>query len=451
MSYKKSIYNVVVDELENGRKLIYNTYSGIFGIMDKKTQNIYENIEEFSSESGLDEEALQNIHIMGRSGYIVNTEKDELSSIKLERAKGRLNPSILKLVIGSTMDCNMCCPYCFEDNRDIVMSEETQEQLYTFVKASFDRDANIKTLEVVWYGGEPLMQKEIIYSLSKRFIDLCAEKGKHYRAGIITNATLLDAETAKRLVEFKVDRAQITVDGMKEIHNKRRILVSGEDSFEIIMKNIDDCKEMISIHVRVNVDKENIDNMDELVNYFYSEKGWKSNPRFYLAPVEGLPVESGGGSVDESECLTGEEFAEAKIKSIKAGYAVDRSIVDYAVFPRRRIVFCHGEAAHHYIIDPEGFYYNCYKQIGIKEQSTGHISKPFVCSTEYGKWLSVDVSEKCEECEYLPMCMGGCGLHRINGNDPVCFYASYAYKDFLKLAYQDYLHQKSKSESIAGN
>jgi len=443
MTYKKSMFNVIVDELVDGRKLLYNTFTGVFGVMDKDTEDVYSTIETLPPLSDADDTTLQCVNIMHRSGYIVDTGKDELATVKLERSIGRSRNHTLSLTIAPSMDCNMACPYCYENRNAFVMTEEMQDTLFNFVKSHIDRIATIKNVSVTWYGGEPLMQKDIIYSLSKRFTELCEEREKHYSAGIISNAALLDVETAKRLVEdCKVNNMQITIDGMREMHNSRRILISGDDSFGIIVRNIDACKDIIPITVRVNVDKDNANEMDELVKFFLEEKGWGNSPAFYLAPV----TDSEGCEMDNSVCLQSEEFAELDIKRIRASYAHNREAIARMFFPRRRPLFCNGEGTLSYVVDPEGYYYNCYQQIGNKSQSTGHISKPYMVTEEYGKWVLADIPQKCETCEYLPMCMGGCGLYRIpDGGDAVCFRDAFTYKDILKLAYEDYVAQKQQA------
>ena len=77
-------------------------------------------------------------------------------------------------LIAPTMDCNMACPYCFESNADNYMSEEVQERTFDFA-INFLKMHNCKTFHVIWFGGEPLMSKEIIYKLSRRFIEYCKD------------------------------------------------------------------------------------------------------------------------------------------------------------------------------------------------------------------------------------------------------------------------------------
>jgi len=449
MKLKKSRYNVIIDELADNSKLIYNTYTGVYGIMDDKTIPVYQDIENYNSETETDEEIAASVDVMLKAGYIVDNDKDELATVQLERAMQRHTKSKLSLTVAVTMDCNMACPYCYEKRNLMSISTEVQEQICEFVEAHFKSNPEIKHLSVVWYGGEPLLEKEAIYSLSERLIKLCEANEKGYSASIITNGALLDLETANTLVnECKVSHAQITIDGLKEMHNKRRIMPSGEDSFELITSNIDACKEIIRINVRVNTDKENADEIDGLIDYFFNVKKWTANPTFYLSPVE-INDDNGCG-LSKSICLQGEEFADISVKAIRATYAVNKEQVARSFFPRRRPVFCAGEGYSNYIIGPDGNFYNCYHHVNIKEQIAGHISKPFTVTGNYTKWLTSDIQPKCQQCEYLPMCMGGCGLHRLTSEsgscEPKCFYTSYTYKDILKLAYEDYEVQMSQRQ-----
>ena len=245
---------------------MYNTFTGVFGVMNKNAQTLFGNIENTDVENLTDDNTQKIISIMSRSGFIVSVDRDELAIIKLERMKRRLNENALSLTIAPTLNCNMCCPYCFEDKNEMVMSSETQAQLITFVEAHLKVHPNIKELFVTWYGVEPLMQKEIIYNLSKKMIGICKEKNVKYSATMISNGVLLDVETARRLArDCKVRQVQITIDGLKDTHNQRRILSDRGDSYSIIMENIDACKDYINISVRVNVDKSSLQSLCEIL------------------------------------------------------------------------------------------------------------------------------------------------------------------------------------------
>lgn len=163
-----------------------------------------------------------------------------ISSSKLQREIARYDMSSIGFTIAPTMDCNMCCPYCYEQKCDSYMSEETQNAVVDFIKVHLDAFPNAKVLNIAWYGGEPLMYKEAIYNISEKLINICDTHKVSYHAEIITNGVLLDIETAKKLSkDCRVSRAQVTVDGLGDYHNKKRILKNGEDSYSIIIKNLE--------------------------------------------------------------------------------------------------------------------------------------------------------------------------------------------------------------------
>lgn len=444
MSYKKSVYNVEVENLGEKGLLLYNTFTGIFGIMDIKTQSVFNNIEDTMIEDIADEDLAKNVDIMIKSGYIIPSELDELSIVKFQRASYRYNRQAISLTIAPTMNCNMCCPYCYENKGNIPMSKEIQERLIEFLKLQLENNKNLKMLYIAWYGGEPLLEKDIIYYLSKKFIELCEENDIAYEASIVTNGVLLDADTSVRLVnECKISTAQITIDGMKEIHNQRRIMRNGRDSFNTIINNIDNCDKGLQIGIRVNVDRENLKELEPLTKFFLEEKGWGENPMFYFAPV-GKFNES--CDIEEEICIPGREFASISNEYQQLNYKINPEVAKQSFFPQnKKSTFCAAEALLNYVIDPEGYFYNCWHDVGRKESRTGDIRTPLLPTEKYLKWVLLDLHEKCEKCEYLPLCQGGCGVHRLDGGEPQCTYAYYNYKDTLKLAYEDYILQKSKS------
>lgn len=446
MLYKRSRYNITIENFEDGKKLVYNTYSGACGIMDLETQAIYNQIEKINPLQINDATMQQNVKKMIQFGYIVDEQLDELAAVKMERLNARVKGHNLTLTIAPTMACNMRCPYCYENKTGKTMSLEVQEKLVEFVKAHLARFSELKRMSVIWYGGEPLLQKNIIYTLSKAFIELCHRHDIAYDASIITNGSLLDKSTAKMLRgECSVQRAQITIDGMPSIHNKRRVLVDGSDSFDLIVRNIEDSRQFMNISIRMNVDKTNEMEVQEFLQFALKEMKWDENPRIYLAPVD-CYTESCAHT--HTTCFARSEFAKIKSQFQRINYDIDRDRVKNEFFPRRIPIHCSAERNNSYVIDPEGNFYNCWMVIGDRRYSTGHIDKPFIYTHEYYRWLSGELPQKCEQCEYLPLCAGGCGYFRIiQDGQPNCAATFYSYKDTLKLAYYDYIKQKTMNST----
>lgn len=441
MKYKKSRYNVAIDHLDDGKILIYNTFSGIFGVMDHDTQILYNDVEKLNIEAVEDQKQKENCVTMIKYGYIVDSELDELAAYKMRRSITRVNSDTLNLTIAPTMACNMQCPYCYESKTGKHMSAEIQKKLIDFVKAQLTVHSEIKRMKVIWYGGEPLLQKNTIYNLTNSFLKLCEQFNISYEAAIVTNGSLLDRETAWKLYnDCAVRKAQITIDGMAELHNKRRILANGAGSFDEIIQNIEACRSFMRIAIRMNIDKTNEGEIQHFLQFAVEQMKWIDNPYVYIAPVDSYTENC---SHRASLCFALSEFAHVSNAFQKMNYSINRNRVKHEFFPPRRDVYCTAEQVNNYVIDPEGYFYNCWMQIGQTSQSSGHISKPFLITNKYYKWLSSELPSKCEQCVYLPMCSGGCGYFRVDKNgEPHCTSAYYTYKDTLRLAYQDYLHQK---------
>ncbi|WP_231503507.1 radical SAM protein [Paenibacillus sp. 1-18] len=182
----------------------------------------------------------------------------------------RYQNQTLNLTILPTFSCNFRCPYCFENltskSGKSSFSQKIQNEILTFIEESIKK-LNIKRIVVNWTGGEPLLEFKKITILMER-INLIADENKinvaHF---MVSNGYLLTVERAKILSELGVKRIQITIDGSKASHDQRRILANQEGTFDKIMRNIEDSCDFIHITLRTNVDLNNIQSMDEYMEY----------------------------------------------------------------------------------------------------------------------------------------------------------------------------------------
>lgn len=435
--YKKSNYNIKVDVLDNGDLLLFNTLTTAFGIMNKTTQKLYDKIEKFEANDIKELKDNREFETLVRNQYVIPKELNEIDILKTQAQSGKYSHQSLNLTIAPTLNCNMACPYCYETRKDNFMDENVKIVLYDFVKSYLDTNG-CKNFHVTWYGGEPLLEIDTIIDLSSKFIKLCNDKNINYSASIVTNGVLLSQTNATILVnECNIKMAQITIDGMPEYHNNRRILIDGRDSFDIIINNIEDCKDILKISIRVNVDKSNRDNIEQLTNYFINEKGWIDDPAFYLAPVE-----SYNDCFLSESCLNAEEFAELDSQLLYKLYDVNSTILKSKLYPSPRGNYCGAVIKGSYVVDPEGDLYTCWNNVGIKEKKIGNViqmNQMNQMNMEYLKWISYEPKGKCLTCNILPICAGGCPYEFFRHNEPKCEKRIQNYKERLKLAYKEYL------------
>lgn len=441
--YKKSFYNITIEAIHDGSEIVFNTMSGVLGIMDADTLALYNNIEEVVPDLIQDSKTRENLDTMLKTGYVVMKNIDERAALRLiDRQHRAFNANnYLALTIATSLNCNMACTYCYEgrakvDKKD--MCSQVQADLVRFVKKIL-KNSNTKRFYVVWYGGEPLLNKDAIYNLSSEFKKLCIESEIDYSAQIVTNGILLDAQTAERLKnDCNVVSAQITLDGMAKQHDSKRIFFDGEGSFDLIIDNMAKAREYLQIAVRVNLDKENLDSFIDLKKFF-AEKGWSENLFVYPAPIR----DYGNCNYNSSCVLSDDEFTKFQTGTIIESYNLDRKNISQ-VYPARKRNFCGAQCANNFVIDPEGHLYTCWHNVGMLERSFGNIKTGYTLNENYTKWLLSEPPAKCMECQFLPVCQGGCPYEYLEKGEPSCLSWTMDFKNRLKLAYEDHLSISSK-------
>lgn len=138
---------------------------------------------------------------------------------------------------------------------------------------------NYNKLNIAWYGAEPLLALSLIESFYSDIFNFCIENQIEYNSDIITNGLLLKYEYFEKLMNSKVSSIQVTIDGPKETHDKRRITKRGKGTFDVIISNLKTIvhsdlfkKYKPSIVLRINIDSTNYEEIPKLIELFKSER-----------------------------------------------------------------------------------------------------------------------------------------------------------------------------------
>ena len=319
-------------------------------------------------------------------------------------------PHGIGLTICPTMGCNFDCPYCFEDHFAGKMTQEVQDDVVALAERMLDASGT-KNIGVTWFGGEPLLAPDIIESLSERLMALAEERGGNYQAGIITNGYLLTQDIVDMLERCKVNSAQVTIDGMGATHDATRRLANGGPTFERITTNLRELSIPFKVHIRHNVHEDNRAEMDEL-SAFIDELAEKSGNklRYYPAPV------TGSGTADERG---------AQVDLLCAGNASEVGIRQEAGrFQKGRGHYCGAHTIWSVGIDEKGNLQKCWESIDkpIISFGTAHDwdpANPLTTASDPDKltnFLNTACpvpDDECDECVWLPMCVGGCPYKRL--------------------------------------
>lgn len=379
--YKLSEYNIYLDET---RGLVYNT--------------VTQAVSEFENRV-LSEEDLPDLI---ECGFIVSAGTDEKAVLRDEYNHRDEFSDELHLIIALTLDCQFRCVYCYEKHPCVYMNESTKtaviEMVHNYAKSG-------KNISIVWYGGEPMLDYESIKTLTYEFQKICSNYCVKYTASMISNGYSFSEESIMELDKLSISSVQITVDGMKPIHELRRPMIIGDESFEHIIENMIAINHNTNaeVHLRINVDKDNIQSAHEFVSYL-KEIGL-TDIDVNLGMMKAFGCDHAYGN-EAKNLFSMREFADEfmrfKEHLINNGFyhAVGKMMPEY------KVNSCTMDAPDSYVIDPEGYVYKCISKVGQRECSIGNVEKGFNVKSH----LTVDVfeAEMCTKCKYFPICKGGC-------------------------------------------
>ena len=428
---KVSKYNFIKNI--NDINVFFNAKTCALAVVDDNFMNVLNDIKENNfKEDNYDKKLIEDMKL---SGCIIEDTVDEVKQIEFYRNLSKYDKSSLALTLAPTLACNFRCTYCYENHGNKVMGEKVQDEIIDFIKSEIK---NIKNLSITWYGGEPLIAKKIIYSLSEKILALCEENKVVYTSFIITNASLLTDQDILLFKKYNIKRAQVTIDGPKDVHDSRRISCDGKSTFDLLISNVNKLIDSgLDVIVRINVDKENINKIKELIFILKDRIDKYSKLKIDFGKVSTLKEVC--KSIEKS-CFDNEEYADLLLSLtdniINMGFDINKM----NIYPQVRYNYCCADYVNSFVIDVDGFIYKCWNHVGVEDKSCGHISEmEKIVSNEYLKWIQWNPLKniKCKECKMLPICMGGCqDLVIDKKNDPVCDTVKYNLDNIIKFYYE---------------
>lgn len=278
---KISKYTFMFDE--NGQEYyVYNTLSNALMEIDKESYSLLfesRNTQKLST-ADFDEDLWEALCI---NNIISDNDTDDYLKYKASITNIRKQRTGMHLTLAPTMDCCFRCHYCFEKYKEKkYMTPEIMDQIIKYVTSY----PELKNIKITWFGGEPLMAVPQIEEFYDKFRDIWQEP---FISNIITTGYHIDKESIRVMQKVGISSVQITLDGMKETHNKVKHLPSGEDVFERILSNIEllnDSAPEINITIRVNLTLENKEEYIPLhklcLTRFYGRSNITISPAFVL-------------------------------------------------------------------------------------------------------------------------------------------------------------------------
>lgn len=443
---KISKYTFMFDE--NGQEYyVYNTLSNALMEIDKESYSLLfesRNTQKLST-ADFDEDLWEALCI---NNIISDNYTDDYLKYKASITNIRKQRTGMHLTLAPTMDCCFRCHYCFEKYKEKkYMTPEIMDQIIKYVTSY----PELKNIKITWFGGEPLMAVPQIEEFYDKFRDIWQEP---FISNIITTGYHIDKESIRVMQKVGISSVQITLDGMKETHNKVKHLPSGEDVFERILSNIEllnDSAPEINITIRVNLTLENKEEYIPLhklcLTRFYGRSNITISPAFVLDRGTGDICRSNNniffGHIERSKFIL--NLAKNGINSVFVRYP-EPFFNECAIRNEMAIAF-----------DPEGYAYKCWEVIGNKEYAIGKLNDDGILTdinqTILNRQLyGADTFDDpiCSQCKYLPICNGGCPIQRIEnkfegGHNDCCSHYKGFMPDFLKI----HIARKKAQEAAA--
>jgi len=429
-----SKYNIE-RRFSDDKTLIYNTASdSIVLLTEEEYCAVFKRKDDSSNYNDI-------IDALVKSGMLVPNNESEDLILGLIRQKQIIETGReLKIAINTTYDCNARCSYCFEcESERKKMSPSVVEDVAEYLCRSVDADDFITYR---WFGGEPLIAADVIDRIIHKVNDHFNNR-INYRSVILSNGTICnDSIIRKILTDWRVEEFHVTIDGNRELHNwKKHFLDSSFDGYGKLIQTIQILlNNGIRVVCRINVDKENIGMLEEIITDFEEIKN-RQKFEIYVAPVRRHTPEV------ESICFDYEEYEKVFQKTFRVLFEHGLLHSIDQIVPKRKITCCSTRASNELVVDTEGRLFKCMQTATDDQHTIGSCQTGLEYNEELSKWLFPKEYEECKDCIYMPICQGGCKGFRSLNNPLIspCVIEKY-YMDVI-LDYTRKIYEREKHDN----
>ena len=413
--YKSHGYNIVMD-----------VESGSVHVVDDVVYDMIPLYEEHNKEelfgmltgypTGELEAGYQEITRLKSEGMLYTTDIYE-PYIKDFNAR---QPVVKALCLHIAHDCNLACQYCFAEEgeyhgRRALMSFEVGKKALDFLVANSGHRRN---LEVDFFGGEPLMNWNVVKELVAYGRSLEETHNKKFRFTLTTNGVLLNDE----VLEFcnrEMGNVVLSLDGRKDVNDKMRPFRNGKGSYDLIVpkfQKVAESRNQNNYYVRGTFTRNNLDFAADVKHF--ADLGFK---QMSIEPVVAKPEESYAIREEDLPQIMEEydKLADTYLEYHKAGkdFNFFHFMIDLTQGPcvMKRLSGC-GSGTEYLAVTPWGDFYPCHQFVGQEEFLLGNVDDGIVRTdlVETFRGCNVYSKPQCKDCFAKYYCSGGCAANSYN-------------------------------------
>ena len=415
--YKNNGYNMVLDVNSGSVHVVDDVTYDVLSLLDQGKQ------EEEIQEALKDRYPAQEIHDAAQECQELKEAEmlftDDVYEGAIEMFAER--PTVVKaLCLHSAHDCNLACRYCFAEEgeyhgRRALMSLEVGKKALDFLIAN---SGSRRNLEVDFFGGEPLMNWQVVKDLVAYGREQEKIHNKNFRFTLTTNGVLLDDE----VMEFcnkEMGNVVLSIDGRKEVHDFMRPFRKGAGSYDLIVPKFQkfaESRNQDNYYVRGTFTHYNLDFAADVLHL--ADLGFK---QISVEPVVAPPTED-YAIREEDLPIIFEQYdilAKEMIKRHKEGRGFNffHFMIDLTGGPcvYKRLSGC-GSGTEYLAVTPWGDFYPCHQFVGNEEFLLGNVDEGIVRTdlTCDFKKCNVYSKKECSSCFARFYCSGGCAANSYN-------------------------------------
>lgn len=426
--YKLGGYNIVLDVCSGSVHVVDDVAYDIIEIFEDKSRDEvlailgqkYLGQEEISAEDI--EECYKQVETLKDMGKLFAEDTFEPVAGTL---KEKTSGVIKALCIHIAHTCNLNCEYCFASQgkyhgERAMMSLEVGKRALDFL---IENSGSRKNLEVDFFGGEPLMNFDVVKGMVEYARSIEKEHNKNFRFTLTTNGVLIDDD----VIEFankEMSNVVLSLDGRKEVHDRFRVDYAGNGSWEKIVpkfKKLVDARGGKNYYMRGTFTHHNPDflkDIETMLDLGFTELS--------MEPVVCAPGDPSELTKDDMSIVMEqyEKLAELMLKRDKEGkpFTFYHYMIDLTGGPciYKRISGC-GSGTEYMAVTPWGDLYPCHQFVGDEKFKLGDIWNGVDNTEIQDEFMSCNVyaREECCDCWARLYCSGGCAANAYHATGSI--------------------------------
>lgn len=335
------------------------------------------------------------------------------------------NSVIKALCLHIAHDCNLRCRYCFAHGgeymgkRELMSAEVGKRAIDFVIKESGAR----KNIEIDYFGGEPLMNFDVVKEITEYAKAEGEKHGKNFRFTITTNGILLDDKKTD-YINANMSNVVLSVDGRREVHDKVRVRADGSGSYDSVIdkfKKLADSRSQERYYVRGTFTRDNLDFSEDVMHL--AALGFE---QISVEPVVAKESESYALREEDLPRIFAEyeRLAQRLVDYRKAGHFVNffHYMIDLNESPCAYKMLSGCGSGHEYAaVTPSGDIYPCHQFASNPDFKMGNVFDGKIDENIRDMFLKSNIytKEDCGNCWARFYCSGGCAANAINMNGDI--------------------------------